>query len=174
MGRIMKLNYTDVLAKYYPNLKFISFGDGTDYSKLIINTNQVLPPKEDLDAKLLTLRRDVMWRKIQVERDRRKHEGGYKVGTDWFHSDDTSRIQQIALTMMGAAMPTGILWKTMANTMIPMTPTLAQQIFQAAVASDAALFAVAEQHRLAMLQLDNPETYNYLTGTPAWPKVYGE
>lgn len=170
----MKLNYTDVLAKYYPNLKFISFGDGTDYSKLIINTNQVLPPKEDLDAKLLTLRRDVMWRKIQVERDRRKHEGGYKVGANWFHSDDTSRIQQIALTMMGAAMPAGIMWKTMANTMIPMTPTLAQQIFQAAVASDAALFAVAEQHCLAMLQLDNPETYNYLTGTPAWPKVYGE
>lgn len=170
----MTLNYTDVLAKYYPSLKLISFADGTDYNKLIISPNQVLPSKQDLDDKLLLLRREVMWRKIQVERDRRKHDGGYRVGTDWFHSDDTSRIQQIALTMMGASMPSGIMWKTMANTMVPMTPTLAQQIFQAAVASDAALFAVAEQHRLAMLQLDNPETYNYLTGSPAWPKVFGE
>lgn len=39
---------------------------------------------------------------------------------------------------------------------------------------NATLFAVAEQHRLAMLQLDNPETYDYLTGTPAWPKAFGE
>lgn len=170
----MKLNYTDVLTKYYPNLKFVSFGDGLDYSKLIISSNQTLPSKAELDEKLLMLRREVMWRKIQVERDRRKHDGGYKVGTNWFHSDDTSRIQQIALTMMGASMPAGIMWKTMANTMVPMTPTLAQQIFQAAVQSDAVLFGVAEQHRLAMLQLENPETYNYLTGTPAWPKAFGE
>src|SRR5574343_1699234 len=119
MGEVLMLTYADVIAKYYPTLKFISFGDGSDYTKLVVNNTQTLPPKEDLDAKLLVLRQDTMWRKIQVERDRRRA-GGYKVGNYWFHSDDTSRIQQIALVMMGAGMPAGIMWKTMSNEMVPM------------------------------------------------------
>ena len=73
----------------------------------------------------------------QSERDRRKHDGGYKVGTNWFHSDDTSRIQQIALTIMGANMPANIMWKTMSGSFVLMTPTLAGQIFQAAAARHA-------------------------------------
>lgn len=168
------VTYADVIAKYYPELKFISYGDGTVYEQLIINSTQSLPSKEDLDAKLLTLRQEVMWRKIQVERDRRRLTGGYKVGPYWFHSDDTSRIQQIALTMMGASMPAGIMWKTMTNEMAPMTPTLAQQIFQTAASSDMTIFAIAEQHKRQMYELANPETYNYLTGIPAWPKTFGE
>ncbi len=169
----MMLTYTDVIAKYYPNLKFVTFGDGTDYSKLIISPSQTLPSKEDLDAKLLVLRQDTMWRKIQVERDRRRA-GGYKVGNYWFHSDDTSRIQQIALVMMGANMPAGIMWKTMSNDMVPMTPTLAQQVFGTAAQSDLVLFGVAEQHKRQMLNLSNPETYDFMSTAPAWPKIYGE
>ena len=107
----------------------------------------------------------------QSERDRRKHDGGYKVGTNWFHSDDTSRIQQIALTIMGANMPANIMWKTMSGSFVLMTPTLAGQIFQAAAASDMALFAIAEQKKQAMLASSSPTEYNYLTG---WPKAYGE
>jgi hypothetical protein len=71
-----------------------------------------------------------VWRLIQAERDRRRA-NGVRVGANWYHSDDTSRIQQLGLLLMGANMPPGIMWKTMSNTFIEMTPILAQQIFQA-------------------------------------------
>ncbi len=81
---------------------------------------------------------------IKNERDRRIQTSGYKVGPDWFHSDLTSRTQQIGLVIMGSSIPAGLKWKTMGGTLVTMTPTLAQQVFGAAAAQDAAHFAVAE------------------------------
>lgn len=81
---------------------------------------------------------------IKNERDRRIQMSGYKVGTDWFHSDLTSRTQQIGLVIMGANIPAGLKWKTMGGALVSMTPTLAQQVFGAAAAQDGAHFAVAE------------------------------
>lgn len=116
-----------------------------------------------------------MWNNIKEERDRRKMECGYKVTTGgvdyWYHSDDTSRIQQIALVMLGANMPGNIMWKTMSGAFVSMNPTLAQQIFQAAIVSDMTLFSVAEQKRVAMQALADPRTYDWKSG---WPKGYGE
>jgi len=114
---------------------------------------------------------DKMWGLIRDERDRRKSNGGYKVGNYWYHSDDTSRIQQIGLVMLGANMPNNILWKTMSGDFVPMTPTLAGQIFQSAMVSDMTIFAVAEQKKQAMLASNDPASYDYLSG---WPKCYGE
>lgn len=134
--------------------------------------NQInTPMQSDYDALLLIKEQNDMWLNIQNERDRRKTSGGYKVGNYWFHSDDTSRIQQLALAMMGANMPNGILWKTMSGAFVPMTPTLAGQIFQAAAASDMALFGVAEAKKQAMLASSNPTQYDYSSG---WPKIFGE
>ena len=129
------------------------------------------PMQSDYDAIIFANEQAAAWVAIQTERDRRKTSGGYKVGTNWFHSDDTSRIQQIALVMVGANMPPNIMWKTMSGSFVLMTPTLASQIFQAAVASDMTLFSVAEQKKQAMLASSNPAQYNYLTG---WPTAYGE
>jgi hypothetical protein len=111
------------------------------------------------------------WAKIKDERERRKTYGGYKVGTNWYHSDDTSRIQQIGLVILGANLPGNIMWKTMSGGFILMTPTLANQIFQAALMSDMTVFTVAEQKRAEMMTLPDPRTYNCLTG---WPLIYGE
>ena len=108
--------------------------------------------------------------RIKTERDRRKY-AGVKVGDHWFHSDDPSRIQQMALSMMGAAMPAGIMWKTMAGDFVEMTPALAGYIFAAVAAGDQAIFAVAEQHRLAMEASDDPAGYDYSTG---WPQTFEE
>jgi len=110
------------------------------------------------------------WHGIKAERDRRKA-GGVKVGAKWFHSDDGSRIQQIGLVMMGASIPANLQWKTMDGTFITMTQTLASQVFQAAAASDQAIFAVAEQHKTAMEASADPASYDYSGG---WPKIYGE
>ena len=111
-----------------------------------------------------------VWGLIKTERDRRKA-GGVKVGDKWFHSDDGSRIQQMGLVMMGAGLPAGLQWKTMDGSFSTMPPTLAQQVFAGQAASDQAIFAVAEAHRVAMEASADPAAYDYSTG---WPKVFGE
>lgn len=146
-------------------------GNGTVYEDIVWDSGDQIPSKADLDAWILNHIKDEMWLLIQAERDRRKLNGGYKVGTNWFHSDTTSRIQQIGLVMMGANMPNNIMWKTMSGDFVLMTPTLAGQIFQAAATSDMTVFAVAEQKKAAMLASATPQTYDYLSG---WPQIYGE
>ena len=114
------------------------------------------------------------WDAIKAERDRRKAGGvKVKVGTTnkWFHSDDASRIQQMALVMMGASIPAGLQWKTMDGTFVAMDQTVAGNVFAAAAASDQAIFAVAEGHETAMEASADPSTYDFSTG---WPKIYGE
>lgn len=111
-----------------------------------------------------------MWQRIKNERDRRK-DGGYKVGAKWYHSDVSSRVQQLGLLMMGANVPAGLQWKTMDGSFVGMTPTLAGQIFGAAAASDIAIFTAAETHNATMQASATPETYDYSTG---WPVAYGE
>ena len=117
----------------------------------------------------LAERQVAAWERIKQERDRRKYLG-VKVGAHWFHSDDPSRIQQIALAMMGNAIPAGLQWKTLTTTPPPvfveMTPALAQGIFTATAASDAAIFAAAETHRGAMEASDHPEDYDISSGWP--------
>lgn len=117
----------------------------------------------------LAERQVAAWERIKQERDRRKYLG-VKVGAHWFHSDDPSRIQQLALAMMGAAIPAGLMWKTLTTTPPPvfveMTPALAQGIFTATAASDAAIFAAAETHRVAMEASATPESYDCTGGWP--------
>ena len=117
----------------------------------------------------LAERQTEAWERIKAERDRRNYLG-VKVGEHWFHSDNPSRIQQIALAMMGNSIPAGLQWKTLTLTTPPvfveMSPALAQGIFQATAASDAAIFAAAETHRIAMEASPNPESYDFNTGWP--------
>lgn len=117
----------------------------------------------------LAQRQEQAWEGIKAERERRRV-GGVKVGSHWFHSDDSSRIQQLALSMMGAGLPAGIQWKTLTLTPPPvfveMTPALAGQIFTAVAAWDQAVFAAAEVHRIAMEASAEPEAYDFTGGWP--------
>lgn len=110
-----------------------------------------------------------VWERIKAERDRRKYLG-VKVGAHWFHSDDASRIQQMSLMLMGQSMPAGILWKTLTSAPPPvfvtMTPSLALAIFNATAASDMAVFAAAEAHRVAMEASADPGAYDFTGGWP--------
>ena len=112
--------------------------------------------------------RAAKWEAIMAERDRRKALG-VKVGDHWYHSDADSRIQQISLFVMGASVPP-IPWKTLTTTPSPvfvtMTQTIAAGIFQNTAASDAAIFAAAETHRIAMEASPTPETYDFTGGWP--------
>ena len=113
--------------------------------------------------------RAAKWEAIMAERDRRKALG-VKVGDHWYHSDADSRIQQISLFVMGSSVPP-IPWKTLTTTPPPvfvtMTQTIAAGIFQNTAASDAAIFAAAETHRIAMEASPTPETYDFTGGWPA-------
>ena len=111
------------------------------------------------------------WEAIKVERDRRTDQGGYKVGTKWFHSDQKSRGQQLGLVLLGASIPANLQWKTMDGSFVTMTQQLAGQVLAAAAASDQAIFAAAEAHRQAMEASADPADYDFSTG---WPKVFGE
>lgn len=117
----------------------------------------------------LEVSRAQAWDRIKSERERRRV-GGVKVGSHWFHSDDSSRIQQIGLVMMGAGIPPGLMWKTLTLTTAPvfveMTPALAGQIFTAVAAWDQAVFAAAEVHHTAMEASAEPEMYDFAGGWP--------
>ena len=125
-------------------------------------------PTEDVSANRAAARA-AKWEAIMAERDRRKALG-VKVGDHWYHSDADSRIQQISLFVMGASVPP-IQWKTLTTTPSPvfvtMTQTIAAGIFQNTAASDAAIFAAAETHRIAMEASPTPETYDFTGGWPA-------
>lgn len=117
---------------------------------------------EEASAAALTL----VTQQIKADRDRRKSTGT-PVGAHVFHSDSDSRIQQIGLVMMGAALPAGIMWKTVGGAFVEMTPTLAGQIFQATAARDVALFAAAEAHIAAAAASADPLAYDFTAGWPA-------
>lgn len=86
----------------------------------------------------------VRWQKIKSKRDDLTDNGGCLVAGKWFHTDSKSKQQQMALTMLGAAIPAGLMWKTMDGTFIEMTQTLAAQLFGAQVQREQLIFAHAE------------------------------
>lgn len=120
-----------------------------------------LPPIEQ--------RRAAVWERIKAERDRRAALG-VKVGAHWFHSDQKSRTQQLALTSSILVIPQGQQWKTLTFTPPPvfvvMTRELAIQIVQATAVSDSAIFMAAEVHRMTMEASAAPQDYDFSTGWP--------
>lgn len=120
----------------------------------------------------LEARQAKVWHEIKALRDKRKA-AGVKVGDHWFHSDTSSRIQQLGLVMMGSSIPPNTQWKTLTvpetNVFVTMTPTLAAQIFQQTSISDILIFNAAEQHKSRMEILENPEEYDY---SGDWPESF--
>jgi hypothetical protein len=127
-----------------------------------------LPILVDPEAPSREVQEQQAWEGIKTERDRRTQLGGFQVEGHWFHSDTFSRSQQLGLVMLGDTLPT-VQWKTMSGAFVSMTPALAQAIFTAGVASDMAVFAAAEAHRVAMQASADPLAYDFAEG---WPPVY--
>lgn len=109
-----------------------------------------------------------LWEQIKAIRDRLQA-NGVKVGNHWFHSDLSSKIQQLGLVMMGAGIPAGLKWKTMSGEQITMTQQLAGQIFGAQAAHDMTLFGVAESLKASMNTMQDPTSFNVNQG---WPETY--
>lgn len=150
------------------------------------NYDKPKPSDDAIAAAWLVVQKNRAWDAIKAERDRRTENGGYKVGTKWFHSDQKSRSQQLGLArkadgieatggdldaVMHDADGAPITWKTMDGSFLPMTAKLAQQIVAATEYSDLATFKAAEVHRAAMEASADPSSYD---SSSNWPKVFGE
>lgn len=135
----------------------------------------VLELSADALASNLAAAKAAKWEEIKAKRDQLSNTGGYKVVIDgvdkWFHSNEKSKTQQLGLVVMGAAANNVPPWKTMDGTKVPMSQTLAGQIFQAAAVMDGTLFTVADAHNVAMEASNTPSTYDYSTG---WPATYAD
>lgn len=146
----------------------------------VVNGRVLVVPKPSLTS---TEVKAAKWESIKAERDRRKA-GGFKVGTQWFHSDADSRIQHLGLKdkardliAAGGAMTDNLTilgqpvrWKTIDGSFATVTAQLAFDIVAAAGDLDARLFAVAETHRAAMEAAADPAAYDFSAG---WPETFG-
>lgn len=133
----------------------------------------------------LASKRANIWERIKELRDEKIQRGGYKAAGKWFHSDTFSRSQQLGLArkadrieMSGGDMdaqftgpgPGGLLfWKTMDGSFVPMTVRLAQQVFDAAEASDGVIFSHAESLHLDVETAPDPTAIDIAVG---WPETF--
>lgn len=142
---------------------YVYEADGATPAMVWDDALQTVRPRTEAESKAATVARIVA--AIKSDRDRRRV-AGCPVGAHVFHSDDSSRIQQIGLVMLGQAIPAGLKWKAMSGTLVDMTPTLAGQIFGAQAARDAALFAHAEGLIAAVAAAADPTTVDITAGWP--------
>lgn len=110
-----------------------------------------------------------MWEAIKQKRHSSTRGGVYiKSLGKWFHNDDPSRTQYLALQVL-SQLPDNLMWKTMDNEFVPMTKDLLNEIAMTMLAEEQSDFATAERHRLAMMQVDDPLDYDYSTG---WSRTH--
>ncbi|WP_245636570.1 DUF4376 domain-containing protein [Eikenella longinqua] len=118
-------------------------------------------------ARLKAEQQAEMWERIKAKRADNLRHGVYiqSVGK-WFHTDDNSRTQYLALAVR-TKLPENLLWKTMDNSFLPMTKELLGELLDQMMVDEQADFANAEKHRAAMLQADKPLEYDYSGGWTA-------
>lgn len=110
-----------------------------------------------------------IWEAIKQKRRTITHGGVYiKSVKKWFHTDDSSRTQYLALQIL-PELPSELMWKTMDNSFVKLTKPLITELAMTILQAEQADFANAEKHRLAMLQTENPLEYDYSKG---WTAIY--
>lgn len=129
------------------------------------------------------LPKSAYFEKIKAIRDELIISGGYKAQGTWFHSDLTSRSQQIGLLriadqmMSEGAQPTDpfmtpngpLTWKGMGGSSVTMTPSLAYDIFAAASMQDQVLHAHGEYLIHLINEAEDPSDVDIHSG---WPETF--
>lgn len=185
--RILQWFDTDAMAYNLPDASLLHACSDAEWElrhqgEMMVKAGAVVPYVEP--APDLAQLKAAKWETIKAKRDAIKA-GGVKVGTKWYHTDTESRIQHLGLLEKArAARAAGgtdasrlqalgqdIKWKTMDGSFIDLTVKHAEDIFAAVTDLDAAAFAAAETHRVAMEASADPATYDFSSG---WPPVFGE
>lgn len=112
-----------------------------------------------------------IWEKIKQKRYTVTRGGVYVKSVDkWFHTDDSSRTQYLALQIL-PSLPPDLAWKTMDNSFVKMDKALLTELAITILQNEQVDFANAERHRVAMLQAEKPLDYDYSEG---WTQTYEE
>jgi hypothetical protein len=171
MLKIAIPSYVELLGARVPPVVVTTIGDGSDYDTLVWQAGPPIPPKAELDAARLVEAKHRQWLAIQGVRDYLRG-NGVQVGANWFHSDDSSRIQQLGLVMFGSNMPGGIMWKTMGGAFVLMTPALAMSIFTGHAQHDTIIFSIAEQKKTAVNALTTLQEVGEFDHDSGWPATF--
>ena len=118
-------------------------------------------------ARLKAEQQAAVWERIKAKRaDNLRHGVYVKSAGKWFHTDDNSRTQYIALVVM-PRLPEKLPWKTMDNSFVNMTKALLGELMEQMLVDEQADFANAERHKAAMEKAENPLEYDYSDGWTA-------
>lgn len=107
-----------------------------------------------------------MWEKIKERRLQAVTSGVYVESVDkWFHTDTVSATTYSTIGgMIALDNYEPLQWKVMDNTWLLLTVPLFKELQTAISTKTNAIYTVAEQHKAAMLQADNPLEYDFSTG----------
>lgn len=134
---------------------------------ILKNGKWEIDPKHQ--EKIKAQHQNEIWEQIKQKRHTITRGGVYvKSVKKWFHTDDSSRTQYLALQIL-PSLPADLAWKTMDNSFVKMDKTLLTELAMTILQAEQADFANAERHRAKMLQADNPLEYDYSTG---WTAIY--
>lgn len=139
----------------------------TDPNKVYRNGEIIYSPRKPP----LQAIQNIIWDKIKSIRYKHMYEGGIYLNSinKWFCTDIESRQQYLFLSHNND-LPV-ISWKTMDNSFIEMTHDLLEELLVAISTQDQKNFVNAENHKNAMLLIDNPLCYDYSSG---WSNMYGD
>lgn len=110
-----------------------------------------------------------IWEQIKQKRHTITRGGVYIPSVKkWFHTDDSSRTQYLALQIL-TQLPPDLMWKTMDNSFVKLDKALITELAMTILQAEQADFANAERHRTAMMGVDNPMEYDFSSG---WSDTY--
>jgi hypothetical protein len=166
----------------------IEYSDGTpnalisdidDFSNIVELWNALTPPAPvpPTIAELKLAKIEA----VKAERDRLIVVGGHKIGDNWYHSNEISLIQQIALNgiadkMIAAGATDGALitatpWKTLGGTFVSLTVGIAKNFIASALNQQSLMFSAAQtkitQEIPALNTVEAVNAYDVLAGFPA-------
>lgn len=119
---------------------------------------------------------------IKAKRDALTKNGGHKIGTNWYHSNEISLIQQLALNGLANQMSAGgapdstliipTPWKTLSGAYVDLTVGIAKSFIQSALTQQSALFTAAQTKIGEVEALATLSAVNAYDINAGWPETY--
>lgn len=140
-----------------PDMQHVWKWNGLEWEE-VLPIEPPLAPLEDRQAEV--------WEGIKTERLKQTTSGVYVPSVDKvFHTDDVSVIQYNNIgNMIALDNFEPIQWKVKDNSWITLTEEVFKELQRAMVQNTNRIYQVAEAHKAKMMEMDNPEDYDYSEG----------
>jgi hypothetical protein len=165
-------NYIEAITLGYTHVQVVCYGDPYVYEN-IEPISGSMPLQVELDEWIIAETKSDIWIAIKSIRDTYSSTGVMISTGVWFQSDSLSRIQYLAMMILGDSLSHNIKWKLIDNTFVTLTPALVREIFDALVAYDQTIFSHAEFLKAQMLLLSGSDVNSFQLDT-GWPQTYLE